>query len=277
MTRSVATTADVPSLLAPDEPPAAEVFNMDGPAPLLFVCDHANHRVPRALGNLGLTEDVFERHVAWDIGAAEVARRLAARFDAPLVLSGYSRLVIDCNRALDDPTSIPAVSDDVEIPANIGLSPRDARARAEAVFEPYHKAIDLQLAAKRQTGIAPALISIHSFTPVFGGFVRPWHIGVLWNSDGRLAVPFMAALRQGGGPHGGGPQDAGLEVGDNEPYSARENYGQTVAHHGEAAGIPHLLIEIRQDLIDTPEGADRWSGIIGQALDHALAHPEPRS
>ena len=261
MSRSLATKADASPLVAPDEPPVCEVVNPDGAAPLVLTCDHASAQVPRALGTLGLAPDVFARHVALDIGAAALARRLSARFDAPLVLSGYSRLVIDCNRALDDPTSIPEVSDDVEIPANIGLPPDEARARAEALFEPYHRTVAECLAGKRAAGPTPAIISVHSFTPVFGGFHRPWHIGVLWNRDGRLAEPFMTALRR----------TPGVEIGDNEPYSARENYGHTVAYHGETGGLPHLLIEVRQDLIDTPEGSDEWARIVGDALAHALS------
>ncbi len=262
MSRSLATRAEAPPLVAPDEPPVVEIVNPDGRAALVLTCDHASARVPRALGNLGLAPEVFARHVALDIGAAPLARHLSARFDAPLVLSGYSRLVIDCNRALDDPTSIPEVSDDVEIPANIGLSPEAARARATALFEPYHAAIAERIDRKRTQGQPPAIVSVHSFTPVFGGFHRPWHVGVLWNRDGRLAEPFMAALRR----------SPGVEIGDNEPYSARENYGHTVAHHGEAGGLPHLLIEVRQDLIDTPDGTDEWTRIVGDALAHALSH-----
>jgi predicted N-formylglutamate amidohydrolase len=242
------------SLLAPDEKPAFELFNGEGRARVLFVCDHASAAVPRALGDLGLSPADFQRHIAIDIGAADVARRLAGALDAPLVLSGYSRLVIDCNRRLDHPTSIPEESDGTPVPANRSLSPADRGARAAACFEPYHAAIAGRLAA------ASALVSIHSFTPVFKGFVRPWQIGVLWNRDGRLAAPLMAQL---------GAID-GVTIGDNQPYSARDGHGYTMERHAERAGLPHVLIEIRQDLIDTQHGAAAWAERLRQALAPVL-------
>lgn len=260
MTQSLATIAGTTPLLAPDEPPAAKLINPDGSAPLLLVCDHASRRVPRALDGLGLSAEMFARHIAWDIGAADVALSLAERFDATLVMCNYSRLVIDCNRDLDDPTSILAVSDGVPVPGNAELSDDDIQARADAIFNPYHQTIADQVDRKQSGGKTPALVSIHSFTPVFGGFRRPWDIGVLWNQDPRLAEPFMTALRR----------SPGVEVGDNEPYSARENYGHTVAKHGESRALPHLLVEIRQDLIDTPAGISDWARRAGDALTHAM-------
>lgn len=249
-------------LLAPDEPPGGTPVNADGTARLLLICDHASNRIPRALDQLGLAPEVLEQHVAYDIGAARVAHRLSARFDAPLVLSGYSRLVIDCNRPLDDVTSIPEVSDEIVIPGNEGIAPEEAAARAEACFEPYHAAVQAQLGNMTvRDGAPPAIASIHSFTPVFGGFERPWHVGVLWNQDGRLALPFMDALAE----------ESGMTVGDNEPYSARENFGYSIAEHGEKQDIPHILIEIRQDLIETEAGAGEWAAKIGRALEAALA------
>lgn len=251
-----------PSLLGPDEPPGAEIVNGGGKAGLVLICDHASNRVPRALDRLGLADGVFAQHVAYDIGAAAVARRLSAAFDAPLVLSGYSRLVIDCNRPLDDPTSIPEVSDNIVIPGNEDLSSDDAGIRAAACFHPYHDAIRAQLTAMdAERGEDTAIVSIHSFTPLFGGFERPWHIGVLWNADGRLALPFMDALAR----------DPDIRVGDNEPYSARENFGFSMAEHGEKAGRPHLLVEIRQDLIMAERDAKRWSERIGAAIESAIA------
>src|SRR5438876_8032664 len=163
-------------LLGPDDPPPFEIFQPERRAPLLIICDHASRAMPRALGRLGLDETLLMRHIGWDIGAAEVTRRLAALLDAPAVLCGYSRLVIDCNRGLGDPTSIPEVSDGVAVPGNVGLTPAARVARVEGIFRPYHAAIAAQLAAFAGRGIVPVLFSVHSFTPVMNGFVRPWHV-----------------------------------------------------------------------------------------------------
>ncbi len=250
-------------LLSRDEPPAVEVVNAGGRAAFLLVCDHASRRVPQALDNLGLDDALMRRHIAWDIGAAEVAHGLAQHFDAPLRATGYSRLVIDCNRSLDDPSSIPEVSDGVAVPGNRGLSSAEIERRQEALFRPYHRAIAAALARFRERGQVPALVSIHSFTPVFDGVERPWHVGILWDQDPRIAIPLIEALGR----------QAGLVVGDNQPYSAREPRGYTVTAHAHPEGYPHVAIEIRQDLIDTHHGAAEWTGRLAQALAPILAAP----
>ena len=249
----------MPALLGPADPPPFAVTNAGGRGCALLVCDHASNRMPTALGTLGLAADRLQEHIAWDIGAAAAAQILSARFDAPLVETGYSRLAIDCNRDISDPTSIPEVSDDVPIPGNRRLDKAEAAARADRIMAPYHAEIERLLDLERDLPFR-ALVSIHSFTPVFGGRARPWHVGALWNRDGRLALPFMAALAARGD----------VTVGDNEPYSARGNVGYTVRRHGELRGLPHLLIEIRQDLIAGAEGAIQWSGIVGDALGAAF-------
>jgi predicted N-formylglutamate amidohydrolase len=243
-------------LLSADEAPAFETVNPGGAAPFLLICDHASRRVPRVLDSLGLDSALLRRHIGWDIGAADVSRWLSEHFDAPLILAGYSRLVIDCNRALTDPSSIPASSDGVEVPGNRMLAPADARRRQEALFHPYHAAVDEVLAGLRARGSVPALVSIHSFTPVFDGFERPWQIGILWDRDPRVAVPLMANLRK----------NAGINVGDNEPYSAREPKGYSVTAHAAAPGYPHVAVEIRQDLIDTRHAAAAWAKRFADAL-----------
>jgi predicted N-formylglutamate amidohydrolase len=251
-------------LLGPEDPPVYEIVNPEGAAPVLFVCDHASRVVPRALGLLGLDESLLMRHIGWDIGAAEVTRGLAARFDAPAVLCGYSRLVVDCNRRLEDASAMPATSDGVAVPGNRALSADARRRRAAAIYHPYHAGVAGRLDAFAAERRVPALLSIHSFTPVMNGFVRPWHVGILWDKDPRVAVPLLANLRA----------HADLVVGDNEPYSAKQPVGYTVRAHAVAAGLPHVAIEIRQDLIDTAAGARRWAELLAAAFEPILAAPE---
>jgi predicted N-formylglutamate amidohydrolase len=243
-------------LLAPDEKPPVEIFNAGGRARLLFVCDHASRAVPRALGDLGVPAPEFDRHIAWDIGAADVATRLAGAFDAKLVMSGYSRLVIDCNRDPQKPAAIPPDSDGTPVPGNRDLDAAARALRIDTLHTPYHAAIAEALASFRRQNIVPVVVSVHSCTPVFAGFERPWHVGVLWNRDPRLAQPLMANLAK----------DKSVTVGDNEPYSARDGHGYTMPHHCERTGIPHALLEIRQDLIDTHKGAEQWAGVVARAL-----------
>jgi predicted N-formylglutamate amidohydrolase len=256
--------APLPPLIGPGDPPPVTILNPEGRAPVVLVCDHASPAVPKALDRLGLGEEQFGRHIAYDIGAAEVTRRLAERFSAPAVLSGYSRLVIDLNRALEDSTAVPVVSDDVVIPGNRALDAEETRRRVDAFFTPYHDAIAAVIADKRAQGQVPALLSIHSFTPVMRGVARPWHVGVLWDRDPRIPIPLIGRLRA----------DGRWVVGDNEPYSGRNTLGGTVETHATPAGLPNVLIEVRQDLIATPEGAAEWAGILDDALVPILADPD---
>src|SRR5271154_2273432 len=242
-------------LLLPGDPAPVRVVNADGRAPLLLVCDHASDAIPRRLDFLGVAPRDLQAHIAYDIGAAAVAERLAARFDAPLMLSGFSRLGIDCNRTPGRETSIPPVSDGVPIPANQGLSADALRARVEQLFAPYHRAIAGKLDGFAARGVAPCFIAVHSFTPLFAGFRRPWQIGALWNKDGRIATPLIDALSR-----------AGLYVGDNQPYSGRDGHGHTLRTHAEPRGLPHLTLEIRQDLINHRPGIDAWARILFDAF-----------
>ncbi len=250
-------------LLAADDPPPFEIVHPERRAPLLIICDHASRAIPRALGRLGLDDAVLLRHIGWDIGAAQVTRRLAELLDAPAVLCGYSRLVIDCNRGLGDPTSIPEVSDGVAVPGNVGLTPAARVARVDGIFRPYHAAIEAQLADFAERGVVPVLFSVHSFTPVMNGVARPWHVGVLWDKDPRVPVPLIAELAAA---------DPRRVVGDNEPYSEREApAGYSVRTHAVPAGLPHAGVEIRQDLIDTAAGAVEWADALAAALKPVLA------
>ncbi len=250
------------ALIGPGEPPPFRVFNPKGRASVLVVCDHASRRIPAALNNLGLDELALGRHIASDIGAAEVAEDLARRIDAPAVLAGYSRLVVDCNRQLEDPTSILAVSDGEFIPGNHGLTPDAKRERIRQFFDPYHDAIRRRIESFERRSVIPALIAVHSFTPVFQETHRPWQVGILWDTDPRIPVPLMEGLAE-----------RGVVVGDNEPYSGRAPSDYTIDHHAEATGLPHVSIEVRQDLVEHREGAARWAEVLADVLQPILANP----
>ena len=256
------TVIDLPrTLLAPDEPPPFTVESRPARWPALLVCDHASNRIPRVLADLGVPESALQQHIAWDIGAADLVRALGVRLELPAVLAGYSRLVIDCNRHLEDPSSIVAESDTVAVPGNRALTPAQREARARAIFSPYHRAIDQVLGELQSNGGVPALIAVHSFTPKMHGSFRPWHCGILWDRDPRLAVPLMEALRR----------EPGLVVGDNQPYSGRHPADYTVDVHAENRGWPHVCIEIRQDLIASAKGVGEWAERLERVLAPLLA------
>ncbi len=247
------------TLLAADEPAPVTTYNETGASPFLMVADHAGNRFPRALGRLGVSEADCQRHIAWDIGIAGVSRRLAETFDAMLIEQNYSRLVIDCNRAPGWKTSIPEISEATPVPGNVGLSDGDKAQRVREIFQPYHDAIAGELDRRLQARRPVALISMHSFTPVFHGTARPWHAGLLYNRDARFARPLMALLRR----------ETDLVVGDNEPYSVSDETDYTIPVHGERRGIPHIAIEIRQDLITTDEGQRAWAARLARLLPEA--------
>ncbi len=236
------------------DPPPFRLLPGAARPPLLLVCDHAGQAIPAALGDLGLAPRDRGRHAAYDIGAEWVARALAARFGAPLLLGSFSRLVVDLNRDPADPTSMPAESDGTLVPANRDLAPAARERRLSALFHPYHAAVEGLLAD--HPGVP--LLSVHTCTPIMGGVWRPWQIGVLWGQDGRLALPLIAALRR----------DLSLNVGDNQPYSGRGGKGYTIARHGP--GRMHASVELRQDLVATPAGAAYWAGVLGDGLAAVL-------
>ncbi len=246
---------DLVKLLGDDDSAPFEVFNRDGGAHMLIVCDHASRKVPAALGTLGLGAETFDLHIAHDIGAAEIAQGLAKRLDAPCVLAGYSRLVIDVNRPPGHPHSIIAENDGIPIPGNQGLRAEDRRARVRDLFEAYHDAVNRALARLWDRGPAPALFSVHSFCPQFGGKARPWDIGVLWNRDPRIAVPLMENLER-----------FELNVGDNEPYSGHD-LAYTIDMHGAAAGIANCAIEINQNQALTQANITRWIDILSESIE----------
>lgn len=262
---SAPSAASPPPLIGPGDPAPAEVVNRDGARPVLLMCDHAANAVPAALNGLGLDDVALGRHIAYDIGAAEVTRRLSVRLDAPAVLAGYSRLLIDTNRAPGDPQSILEESDATPIPGNKNLGEAERMARAHAFHAPYHRAVSDTLAHLWLKGIAPAVFSLHTFTPSLRGQRRFWHVAVLWNRDPRLAAPLLDLLSRRG-------EYGGLHVGDNEPYSGRD-LAYSIDRHGAAAGLPYCAVEIRQDLVETEVGQEAWAELLGDALEEILADP----
>jgi predicted N-formylglutamate amidohydrolase len=231
--------------------------------PLLFLCDHASNRLPAGMEELGLAPDLFATHIAHDIGAAEVTRALAGAYGAAAVLGGWSRLLIDLNRGADDPTLVMKLSDGSIIPGNRAADAAEVARRIAAWHAPYHAAIAREIARIEGEGAVPVLLSMHSFTPAWKGVKRPWEVGVLWDTDGRLARPLMARLAE-----------AGLAVGDNEPYHGALE-GDTLNIHGTRRGLPHVLIEMRQDLIADDAAACAFAAKLKPILDAALSDMGP--
>lgn len=228
----------------------------------LVLCDHASNHVPAEYGGLGLPPFELTRHIAWDIGAAAVARAVASGLHAPLVEQGVSRLVIDANRAWDNPTLIPPTSDGTPVPGNQGLDEAEKLRRWQRWHQPYHRRIARHLNQMHAVGIAPFVVSVHSFTPQLGGEVpRPWPVGVLWRHDPTLA---HALVRQLG-------RDGTL-VGDNKPYDGHEAMGHTVEHHAIGRGLPYTMIELRQDQLATPAARRRWARKLVSALETVVGH-----
>ena len=238
-----------------------EIIAPDVDRPVLLLCDHAGYRVPGGAAALGIDGVQLRRHIGWDIGAADVTRGLARRLGAHAILSHASRLLLDPNRRPGIPSSIPAVSDGCVVPANQRLTRDEARLRFRTYFVPYHGAIARWVAKRRALGQVPALIAVHSFTPLMEGEDRPWHVGVLWRNDVRLAAPVLEGLHA----------DPALIVGDNQPYSGLRDFGYTITFHAQRTRLPHVMFEIRQDLITTAKDADAWAerlaGLLSPLLD----------
>ncbi|MFZ5604914.1 MAG: N-formylglutamate amidohydrolase [Pseudomonadota bacterium] len=252
-------------LLEPEEPPVFEIVNGNGQGRMVLVCDHASNRMPRCLKNLGLNAQQLADHISWDPGAADVARALSKLLDAPLVLSGYSRLVIDCNRPLQSPESIAEQSAGVTIPGNQQLSQQQREQRIAALFQPYHQAI-AQLLDTRE---APTtmLLSIHSFTPALNGQQRPWQVGVSYWHDPRLAEHLHNQLIQSGD----------INVGYNQPYPIEDAFDHTIPVHGEGRGLASAMIEIRQNEIPSPVAAMAWAARLAPAIQTFAVDIKTRS
>ncbi len=248
---------------AVDGPPF-ELVNAAGNPDILILCDHASPAVPATYGTLGLPATEFHRHIAYDIGCAEVARALASHLNCPAILGRYSRLLVDLNRGPDDPTIVMKLSDGSVVPANANVdSFQDAaefQFRIAHYHEPYHGAVDAQIKAALAQNHVPVIVSIHSFTPFWRGKARKWHAGVLWDQDPRLALPLLQALTD----------QEGLVVGNNEPYAGYLK-GDTLYRHCTKRGLPHALLEIRQDLIDTEAGQVEWADRLARLLPDLIA------
>lgn len=233
---------------------------------LIVLCDHASNAFPPGYGTLGLPECELSRHIAYDIGAAGVTRQLAAQLQAPAVLSGYSRLLIDCNRGADDPTLIMKLSDGAIVEGNRHVDEAERDRRIANYYAPYHGAIKHLAETSLAAGIAPVLLSIHTFTPVWRGVPRKWHCGVLWDRDDRLPRLLLDALRTEGD----------LVVGDNEPYTGRLE-GDCLWRHGTCRGLAHAIVEIRQDLVADAAGEARWAARLSGIMSGIFADASRRT
>jgi predicted N-formylglutamate amidohydrolase len=256
--KSRAQSTDAPGAPAEDMSASVEVIEGRADAGMLVICDHAANGLPAAYGDLGLSRSDLDRHIAWDIGAADVTRRLAARLRAPAILTRVSRLVIDANRGLDDPTLVMRLSDGRVIPGNARIDAAEIARRCKFYWQPYRQAVAATIEAMIAQGHIPVVLSIHSFTPVWKGAARPWQIGILWDSDARLAQPLIDALRT-----------QRLEIGDNEPYDGALK-GDTLDAEVTRRGLAGCLVEFRQDLIATPERAHAWADLLAELLAPVL-------
>jgi predicted N-formylglutamate amidohydrolase len=247
---------DMSRLLESDDVPPVFEQNAAGRSPFLFTCDHYGRRLPRQLGDLGLPARELTRHIAWDIGIAGVAESLSQQLDAQLIAQRYSRLVIDCNRPPNAASSIPRLSEATMIPGNEALSREAAETRRREIFDPYHRRIGEIIDQRRRDGTPTVLVSLHSFTPIYAGVARPWHIGTLYHRDNTLPPRLLKALRA----------EADLVVGDNEPYAVSDETDYTIPVHGEARGLINTGIEIRQDLIADQAGEQQWAERLARIL-----------
>ena len=248
---------DVTPLLGPTDPEPVEVLRQNSASELMLLCEHAGRAVPQSLGDLGVCRDVLNSHRGWDIGAEDVARRLSSALCAPLVLQRYSRLVIDCNRPPGSPASVPATSDCLDIPRNRNPTNTDLEARTREIFEPMNRTIAELFHSQSRS----ATFSVHSFTPRVDDFDRPWHAGFLTRASKETAKALMASIRR---------KDPSLSLALNEPYQIEDNADWFIPRFAERLGLPHCLIEIRNDQISEPEGAARWAELLAFAISEFM-------
>ncbi len=250
-------------LLVASDPSPVIVTNPGGSSPFLLLGDHAGRLIPQSLGDLGLPAEALQRHIAWDIGVAALGERLAIALDAPFIRQAYSRLVIDCNRLPGAADSTPEISDGHAIPGNRTLSAAELAARRDEIYAPYQGRISEALDERQQLGRPTLLVSLHSFTPVFQGLVRPWRFGVLHRGDSAFSSRVLALLRKA----------LGDRAGDNQPYSM-DLIDNTIPLHADARGLDYLELETRQDLIADAAGQDKIAAVVAGLLRGAL-NPSP--
>lgn len=235
------------------------LINPDAVGGLVILCDHATNHVPEAYQALGLASHHFDEHIAFDIGAEAVTRKMCEMMNISAVLGPVSRLLIDCNRELDHPTLIPPSSDGIIIPANQDLTTDAVARRVDAFYTPFHNAAEATIDRHLDAGVSPLVVGMHSFTPNMGDEDRPWHIGFLWNDDPRLAQAMIGLLER----------ETDLVIGDNLPYSGKDLY-HTMQKHGADRGLAQTTIEIRQDLVDTDEKVLQWAALLADVLDECM-------
>lgn len=240
------------------------IVNEEGSGPFVLVCDHASNFIPAPYGDLGLSPDDLKAHIAWDPGALGVSLGLSRLLDAPLVHSNVSRLIIDCNRKADAHDLIPACSELTDVPGNQNLDDTERARRIALSHTPFHGAIDKVLDARQAAGQSSAVVSIHSYTPVYKGVSRPWEIGLIYGEDASLAGPSLDMLAR----------ETSYQVGDNEPYSPADGVYYTLHRHGTERGLKSLMIEIRNDEIATPESEQAWAELLAPVLQKALEMSE---
>ena len=238
------------------------LINEHGNANIILISEHASNHIPDEYNNLGLTDEQMELHIAWDIGIGQVTKNLANLLDAPAILAGFSRLLIDANRGLDHDGLIPTVSDGHTIPGNQNLDQSGVQKRIDLYYQPFHDMTDKILKRKSINNQVPIIFNMHSFTPEMNGFSRPWHAGMLWNRDERIAKILKPRL-----------ESRGFCVGDNEPYSGQE-LNHTMNTHGTKHGFPHINIEIRQNEIGHADGINKWTDILAKELSDIRTLPE---
>ena len=258
--------SDTSPLLAPDEPPAFDILTAGGDTRIILTCEHAGDIVPRKLGLLGMSPDDYKCHYAVDVGARDVTRYLSAMLNAPAVLGNYSRLVVDLNRAVDHPTTFAPTGEGKPVPGNIDITDEDKAQRIRELYEPYHQALTGILDRVQASGTIPVVVSVHSFTPKFFNFARPWEIGFLHSDDPRLSLQMIAYFKR-----------LGYHVGDNEPYDHRIARGGSVNRHAGLRRLPHTMVEYRNDMISNDKDAFFWAKLLADGLQEALEDPAART
>ena len=239
-----------------DWPPPVEIINASAASEIVLICEHASNHIPVEYARLGVAAEDLQRHIAWDVGAAEVTRGLAETLGAPAFLGTYSRLLVDLNRPFGCPSSIPVRSEATDIPGNVALGDAERERRRRLVFEPFHAQIAACLDRRRAAGLRTRIVTVHSFTPVFLGVARPWHAGILFDRSRRFAEAVISGLSR----------DPTLNIASNEPYGIHRDEDYAVPVYGTDRGLPAILVEIRNDLISSPQGVAEWVARLTDVL-----------